>query len=250
MHFILLLKRQWFENRKTWLIGLLGIAAILAALLLLTWHWRTSFNGDTTRGIFLVLLFVGGGLFISSILKDLGNKQKGIWLLILPAPVASKLAVAIFYGILVYLLVYFGVFYAIRELMLAFFGKEAANWGEFDLFKNNFYYFIFNFINFQSLVLLGSVYFNKIQFIKTVLVIIAGFFIAFNANAYLLQLITDENAIVSNTPLGGFIFSYKNENIAVNPHPNTEIVTAAILWVAVPVVLWLAAWFRIREKQL
>jgi len=250
MHFVLLLKRQWFENRKTWLVGLLGMASILATALLLTWHWRTSFNGDTTRGLFLILLFGGGGLFMSSLLKDLGNKQKGIWLLLLPSPVAGKLAVAIFYGILVYLLVYFGVFYAIREMMLAFFGKEAANWSEFDLFKNNFYYFIFTFINFQSIVLLGSVYFNKVQFIKTILVIIAGFFIAFNANTYLLQLITHEKGIISNTPLGGFIFSYKNENIAVNPAAHTELVTCLILWVAMPIVLWLATWFRIKEKEL
>lgn len=250
MNFILLLKRQWFENRKTWLIGLLGIAAILATLLLLTWHWRTSFNGDTTQGLFLIMLFVGGGLFISSILKDLGNKQKGIWLLLLPSPAANKLAIAIFYGIFVYLLVYFGMFYAIRELMLAFFGKEAANWGEFDLLKNNFYYFIFTFINFQSVVLLGSVYFNKVQFIKSILVIIGGFFIVFNVNGYILQFITHENAIVSNTPLGGFMFSYKNENIAVNPNPDTETVASLILWVAVPIALWLATWFRIKEKEL
>ncbi|RAJ08366.1 hypothetical protein LX64_01014 [Chitinophaga skermanii] len=250
MHFILLLKRQWFENRKAWFIGMLAMTAVLTFLLLLTWHWRTSFNGDTTRGIFLILLFIGGGLYMNSILKELGNKQKGIWLLLLPAPVLSKVGVAIFYGIIVYLLVYLGLFYTVRELMVQVLGEEAANWSEFNLCKNNFYQFIFTFISFQSIILFGSVYFKRMHFLKTVLVIITGFFLVFNGNDYLLQLVTKERNIVSNMPFSGFIFSYNHENITVNTSSTVDTIVSIIIWMVVPITLWIATWCKIKETAL
>jgi hypothetical protein len=249
-HFTLLLKRQWLENRKAWLIGALALAGILAFLFLLTWRWRTSFNGDTTKGIFLLMLFTGGILFMSTILKDLGNKQKGIWLLILPASALVKLVVALFYGVIAYLVVYFGIFYLVRELMLLAFGAEATLWASLDLMKNSFYQFVFVYIIFQSIVLLGSVYFNKSQFLKTILITMILFFAAFNGNGLLLKLITGEMNINANVPLDSFQFAYGGDNIYVRSTALMTYISCTLLWFIVPVTLWVITWFRIKEKEL
>ncbi|MDB5089486.1 MAG: hypothetical protein JWR09_3480 [Mucilaginibacter sp.] len=249
-HFTLLFKRQWFENRKAWLVGSAAIAAILAFLFLLAWHWRTSFNGDTLHGIFLLLLFGGGGLFMSAILKDLGNKQKGIWFLILPASAATKLAIALVYGIMVYLTAYFALFYGVKALVVWFLVPSGLSWGYFDLFKNGFYQFLFTFVSFQSIILLGSIYFNKSQFLKTLLLIITGLFIAFNGNSLLLKLMTGESNLDSSIPLDYFQFVHNGENIYVYLPDAAGVAVSVLLWVIVPICLWVITWFRLKEKEL
>ena len=249
-HFTLLLKRQWFENLKAWLVGTAAIIAILTFLFVLAWHWRTSFNGDTLHGIFLLLLFGGGGVFMSAILKDLGNKQKGIWFLILPASAVTKLTIALVYGIMLYLIAYFALFYGAKVLVVWFLVPPGLSWGNFDLFKNNFYQFLFTFVSFQSVILLGSVYFNKSPFLKTLVLIIAGLFIASNGNSLLLKLITGESTITSNIPLDSFQFVYHNENIYVYSSDVTRYAVSFLLWVIVPISLWLITWFRLKEKEL
>ncbi len=248
-HFTLLLKRQWFEHRKAGLVGSAAIAAILAFLFLLAWQWQTSFNGDTPHGIFLILLFGGGGVFMSSLLKDLGNKQKGIWLLILPASPASKLSVALVYGILVYLVAYFILFFVVKALIVSIVAPAGSSWGSFDLLKNGFYQFLFTFVTFQSIVLWGSVYFNKSQFLKTLVLIITGLFISFNGNAFLLRVLTGETNIEATMPLDSFQFRYQGENIYVYPSAAAGIASSLLLWVVVPVGLWVITWHLIKEKE-
>lgn len=250
IHIRLLSKRLWFENRKAWSIGVMAIAALLSFLFLLTWHWRTSFNGDTTKGIFLLMLFGGGGIFISAILKDLGDKQRGIWFLILPAPVSAKLAVALFYGTIAYLFAYFGIFYGIRGIILLLLGEEIQQLLAFDLFKNGFYRVLFMFADFQLIILLGSVYFNKSQLLKTLLTMIAGFFAVFNVNALILQAITHERAITSTIPLDSFQFVYHGENIYVISPDGIQLAMSVLLWVVVPLALGFITWLRIKEKEL
>jgi len=249
-HFILLFKRQWFENRKAWLIGSAAIAAILAFLFLLAWQWQTSFNGDTSHGIFLILLFCGGGVFMSTILKDLGNKQKGIWFLILPASSAAKLSIALVYGIIIYLAAYFVLFYGVKEIVVTIVAPAGSSWGNFDLFKNGFYQFLFTFVGFQSIILLGSVYFNKSQFLKTLLIIFIGLFVSFNGNSLLLKLITGESHIDSNTPLDSFQFAYQGENMYVYLPDAASVAMSVLLWLIVPVCLWVITWYRLKEKEL
>lgn len=249
-HFTLLLKLQWFQHRKAWLVASAALAAILAFLLLMAWHWQTSFNGDTIKGIFLIMLFAGGGIFISTLLKDICDKQKGILYLLLPASALNKLAVALTYGILAYLGVYLLLFYGVKALVVSVLAPAGSSWGSFDLFKNGFYQFLFTFVGFQSVVLSGSVYFNKSQFLKTLLVMITGIFIYFNGNALLLKSLTGERAINSNMPLDSFQFSYRGENIYVYPPHAAGVAASFLLWMIVPAGLWLITWYRLKEKEL
>lgn len=250
IHLNLLFKRQWFESWKAWLVGAAAIAAIQTFLLVLVWHWQTSFNGDTIHGIFLILLFCGGSIFMSSLLKDLGDKQKGSWFLILPASAAAKLIMALVYGILIYLSAYLILFYTVNSIFIAVLVPPGSSWGSFALFKNGFYQFLFTFVSFQSIILLGSVYFNKSQFLKTLLLIITGIFVSFNGNSQLLKFMTSESNIDSSTPLGGFQFAYLGENVYVNPPDVVNTVVSVLLWVIVPVCLWTATWYCLKEKEL
>jgi hypothetical protein len=251
MHqFILLLKRQWFEHHNAWQIGVAVIAAITVFLFLLPWQWQTSFNGDTSHGIFLIMLFGGGTVFMSGILKDLGNKQRGTWLLNLPASAGSKIGVALAYGILGYLVVYFALFYGVKAIVIAILVRDNSSWGQFDLFSNGFYQFLFTFIAYQSVILLGSVYFNKGQLLKTLLVMLIGLTLLFNGNSFLLKLITGEHSIDSNMPIDSFQFVFHNENIYVRSPEAVQAIVSVLDWVLIPDCLWAITWFRLKEKEL
>lgn len=246
---LLLINRQWLESRRAWLIGTSAITAILSCLFLVIDHWRTSFNGDTTNGVFLLLLFIGGGIFMAGIFKDLGNKQKGVWFLILPASAFEKLIVAMGYGIFTYVIAYLGIFYTVQETMrLILGGGEGLH--RVELLKNGFYQFIFLFVNFQSLILLGSIFFNKSQFLKTVLLIIAGEFLIYNGNTLLLRILSKEASITSNSPLDSFQFVNHNENVYVHLPPGMLLTMNVVSWVIVPLTLWLITWYRLKESEL
>jgi hypothetical protein len=244
----LLIKRQWLEHAKAYYIGAIAITGIISCLFLITWHWRTSFNGDTRKGLFLLLLLAGGGIFASSLLKDLGNKQKGMWLLILPAPVSAKLFTALFYGIIVYFLAFTCLFLLVQECSLLLLGADGP--GRIDFLKNGFYNNIFTFINYQSIVLLGSVYFNKTQFLKTLILVIVGFFAINTGNTILLKFITGETTITSSLPLDYFQFVHEHENMYVHLPASVEWVVSWLVHLFLPVMLWTITYFRLHEKQL
>lgn len=246
----LLLQRQWLENWKFYYVGTLSVAGILSFLYLIIWHWRTSFNGDTTKGVFLMMLFVGGGLFISSVFKDLGNKQKGMWLLTLPASPFEKLLTAMFYGIVLYLIVFIATFYFVEEIFLWMIGDNSRQIGRTDLLKNGFYNFLFTFINFQLVMLLGSISFNKSQWLKTVLILITIFFLSNFGNGIFLKFITGEASITSNSPMGGFQFLHNHENVYVILPPSVELAISILMRLIFPLILVFICYLKIKEKQL
>ncbi|NCD68575.1 hypothetical protein [Mucilaginibacter agri] len=249
-HFTLLFKRQWSEHWRAYLIGAAAIVAILVFLFILVWHWRTSFNGDTLHGIFLILLFGAGSIFMSTMLRDLGDKQKGIWFLILPASALTKISIAFLYGIVIYLVAYACLFYVSLSVFVGLVVPAGESWGTFGFFQNGFYQLIFTFITFQSMILLGSVYFNKSQLLKTLLLIIIGLFLTFNGNVLALKWLTGQQNIDSGIPLGGFQFAYMGENIHVDPPATVNTACSILWWVVVPLMFWVITWYRLKEKEL
>lgn len=114
----LLNKRQWLENYRANGIGLLAITGILLFLFVIVWHWRNSFAGDSHRGIFLIGLFAGGALFGSLLFKDLRQPAKGVWMIGLPVAAIEKVAIAIGYATLFYLMAYLVIFYVTEGFFL------------------------------------------------------------------------------------------------------------------------------------
>jgi len=75
---ILLNRRQWRENNRSYGVGLLAITGILLFFFLIVWHWHNSFAGDAHRGIFLIGLLGGGCIFGASLLQDVMHPAKGM----------------------------------------------------------------------------------------------------------------------------------------------------------------------------
>ncbi|MDZ7897145.1 MAG: hypothetical protein U5N85_03840 [Arcicella sp.] len=119
--FALLLKRQWVENQKLFLMAtlvMLGIGILFYAPNL-DWPGGYLFNIDSRTGIFFVGLFITGSLFTNYIFKDLSDKNSSTSYLLVPASHFEKVSSGIFYAIIVFPVVYSIVFYALDSAFVS-----------------------------------------------------------------------------------------------------------------------------------
>lgn len=247
---ILLNRRQWHENKKSYYIGMLAIAGILLFLFILTWHFRDTFQGDTNRGIFLMGLLIGGGLFAASLLKDVKQPSRGMWLIGIPASAAEKLLIAVLYSVVVYLLFYLPVFYILEGFFQWIVRGDISKIERVDLLKNGFYYFLFTFITSQLFILMGSLSFRRAAFLKTILLMIAWFAISNNLNNTLLGFMTGEKNINGGGLFSYFQFVYAGENVYVYLPKNVDTVVGICFNYLLPLVLCYVNYLKLKETEL
>jgi hypothetical protein len=247
---ILLNRRQWWENRRAYAVGLLAITGILLFLFLVVRHWRDSFAGGVQKGIFLIGLFGGGCIFASLLLKDLRSTAKGTWFIGLPAGAVEKVLVAAVYATIIYLVAYLALFYITEGFFLWMVKQDNAPIEHTDLLYNGFYNFLFTFIDFQLFVLLGCQFFNKSALLKTILIMIVFFSASYNGNNYLLMRISGEKSINGGTIFNYFQFSYAGENIYVYLPVNVQLVVTIFFNYLLPLILFYIIYLKFRETEL
>ncbi len=245
----LLIKRQFKENFKIYSIGLFVLIALLLFMFLIIHQWQDSFSGAVQNGVFIIGLFIGGGVFSNAMFHEFSSPQSGMWLLSIPAKHSEKMITSIIISVLFFLLAYFFIFYLADIFYLVITDKLGFE-TILNPFKDNFYQFFFLYLLFNGIILLGSVIFNKHSFIKTLL---AGvlFFIAFNyINTVILEFLIPEISVVSSTAFDSFLFSHQGENIKVSLLKNTNTLSSIFVRVVLPVSIWFAVWLKLKEKEI
>ena len=271
--FRLLVARHWMENRQRYLLSL----GAIAGLLILWFVFFFMMNNGTTVirqefqfGTYMFSLFVAGSLFASSLFAPLSSKGRGINYLSIPASHLEKLLVALLYGFVIFFICFTLVFYVVDWLVLQITNPiVAGNWKEHypnDVFTPEpvanvftvmdksfdgtsvFVYILMIYFSVQSIFLAGSVFFKKFSFIKTVL---AGLVIGF---AYWLVMYI---ILISMLPEGGFrdelsgFWMRTDSGMAMVKVPHWMITACKLFFVyCIPPFLWLAAWQRLKEKEI
>jgi len=103
----MLINRQFKENNKIYGISMLVLFGLLSFMFLLVHQWQDSFAGAVQNGVFLIGLFIGGGLFTNSMFHELSDSSSSIWLLSLPAKHSEKVVASIFISTVIFLIYYF-----------------------------------------------------------------------------------------------------------------------------------------------
>jgi hypothetical protein len=200
--FSLLVSKHWADNKKRYALSVLAYLGLLMA-----WFVFTTVMGDDMRmsrdvqiGTYFFSLFVMGTLYASQYYRHLGSRAKGINFLLVPASTFEKFLCSLLYTVLLFFVVLTAAFYAIDFLMVtlsnAFIDTASAsrkaivtNVFELDLLDAHDSVSINSLLFFfalQATFLLGSVYFNKYNFLKTIICLfilflaIAGFIILFH----------------------------------------------------------------------
>ncbi|MEO6000310.1 MAG: hypothetical protein ABIN89_25970 [Chitinophagaceae bacterium] len=252
-----LITKQLFENARLYMFTVLAMLGLLA---LAFSFWiivaGPNYHEEGTYILFILGLFISGCVFASMSFNMLGDKDKGIYWLSVPATHLEKLICTIFYTIILFTLVYCLCFYMVKLIGVSFLeGFIKKHPGTFYIeikdFKSGFAsvikYFLFAYFAVQSLYLLGSVYFSRYSFVVTTVVGAAVIF----AFAYYIKIIGDGMdgnwRLIS---LRKFDETMKSGYSLYSISPTvTNILKYAVQYVWAP-LFWIVTWFRLKEKQI
>lgn len=230
-------KRQLYMNISSMWIA---VAAIVGVLLVISGIVAYS-NPQAVNNLmplYLVVLFLGGYIFTSSIFNEMHNPQKGYAFLTLPASTAEKLVGAWLIVAPVYLITALA-----GVIILAFASSLVAgqpislpnlsNW--------NFIRTVGSFFVVQTFFFVGATAFRGNNFLKTLLAlfILAVIFVGYTAS------------------LGYALFGNSGPAFTVEDSKNLEnsfsFVTRSLLpflfWFVLPLFLLVVSFFKLKERQ-
>ncbi|MFT4019270.1 MAG: hypothetical protein QM668_20065 [Agriterribacter sp.] len=249
----LLIKKQWFDNAKLYTLSLLAMAGLLT-IILTFWasvNGNGRFDEEDTYGIFITLFFASGLIFASITFSALSDKAKGIYWLSIPATPLEKLLCGFFYSFIVFTAVYVAIFFIIQKIIFFFILLDPGNAVRYVSTKNlkeAIPIILYFFIALQALFMLGSVYFERFAFIKTLLAIftiglIFVFFAQFLSN-------TVFPAHMGVNDFSSFkVYDGNEAKVYKLPSWIRQVAVPAMKYIWCPVLLT-AAYFRIKEKEI
>ncbi|UKT63757.1 hypothetical protein [Pedobacter mucosus] len=263
--FGLLLRRQWLEFGKIYLISLVVLLGVLVGFYFFNIpkvdNGIPRFNGKTgfiylpfRYPIFSITGFLFISIIASSYFSDLGQKPKAIIDLMIPASIFEKFLSGIFYTAICSIAGYLLIFYIVDTAFCNFmegnfkalsFTVTLPNFGiinraEAQSFYSEMPFNEFKFLFFApllttSIFLLGSVYFAKFHYIKTALFVVlttgAIIFICFKFASILSQ-----NMIMVN------------EGSQLN-NKETMMTIMLMITATLTFIIWAITYVRLKEKE-
>jgi hypothetical protein len=252
-----LIRKQWIENARLYLFSVLALLGLLA--LILTFWVTTSgpyYREDVTFIIFIAGLFISGSVFAGFSFNMLSDKAKGTYWLGFPASHIEKLMCMVFYSLIVYTLVYCACFFLLKWLAVAYIRQLVArepgtysfheiDWSDPNGFMQVFRILMYGYVAIQSFYLLGSAYFSRYAFVLTT---VAGAAIVFLFVMLMISLAT--NAFPDGFSWNGYyVRDFKSQRDYELSPWLTDVIAFSAKFIWAP-VFWVAAWFRLKEKQI
>jgi hypothetical protein len=262
--FGLLLRRQWLEFGKIFLITL-GVAFGVIAIFYLVALWPVlAYENDQNISLTFrePLFLIFGSLFISVIASNyfahLGQKPKTIIDLLIPASTFEKFLAAVCFTAILSVLSFVLIFYVadlafVSKLRSIYSGKITTTSFQdgvgriitvadsYPYFFNKLRHGMFGPLYFApafitSIFLLGSIYFNKFHYIKTAIAVML-----FSGIAVYIVANTAEFLMKNRRPIdaNGFI---------VGRHTNAEVLMVLLILLLTG-IFWAITYVRLKEKE-
>jgi hypothetical protein len=245
-----LFKKHTAENFRNYgmsIAVLLGTLSIVMGLVAFLSSKAIDLNIQTS--CFIFFLFAAGTIFTSNIFINYGEKKRAIASITLPASSTEKFLVGWLYSCPIFMVVFVAIFYLVVYTTL-----HAANWaGPKPHLLNIFspdtpvYIFFIVFTALQSILLYGSIYFQKMHFIKTAFVFFITLALVVFINHQYLKVLFKEDLMVS-PPFTGARFMY-HSNFTLIDLPEWQQNWVIAPFIAVSILIWMAAYYRLKEKQ-
>lgn len=247
--FLRLLNKQTKDNYKTYLMSL----AVMVGLLAITMGIGTAMNGgefskSTQAGFYITFLILAGTIFTSMIFADLGDKKKAIPALTLPVSHLEKYLVGWLYSFVIFQLAFTFCFFAVDFIVINISNSLLAVKNEFvdtaTLGKQIYTPFIiFGFLH--AVTFLGAVYFDRLHFIKAFFALFMFLFLVWLADQPIANAIFGQEGMKS-IPFVGVTVQDQQRNSMITLDVNTILYLTLF---AVTFLLWTAAFFKLKEKQ-
>ena len=248
-----LFRRHTAEHLRGYLMS----AAVLAGALLLVMSYIAYMMGGALQPgvqmVFFILFILGAGSqFNSGLFAEYGEKRRSIMALTLPASHFEKFLVAWLYSLPIFLVVFLGVFYLV-DAAVVYGGAQPGQTPQlldikvFANFREAGSIFLYYAV-LSGAWLWGSIFFEKGQFIKTTFAVFLGLGLLWLLNYQALKLLVSPN-LAPMPPFFRQVLTEGGQSFALSL-PNAQTAWLALLPLALAALLWLAAYFRVTEKQL
>jgi hypothetical protein len=264
---VLNIGKHWGEHKKRYLLSLAAVAGLLVLwysfIMIVQPHGPLGVPMQGTT--YFVGLFLTGCLFASLLFNDLSDGPKAIHYLLTPASALEKLLTAIVFGVILFFISYTIVFYAIDFIMVKVSNGMITAWLErehkapqplqeiINVFVSEkedplHYYLLLIFFAVQSVFLLGSVYFVRNQYIKT---LVSGLVV------FLFLVFFVHKVMGSFMPDGGFFEPFtvyrvfnksQGDGMIQLPQWFSAILLFLTKYTLAP-ALWVVTYFRLKEKE-
>lgn len=259
--FGLLLKRQWLDFGKIYLISLVVIAGVLTGFYIFCMpkalgNYRIEndgyFNMNFRIPLFLVIGFMFISIVSSSYFASFGQKSKAILDLMTPASVFEKFICGLFYTAILSVLSYLLIFYLTDLAFTNYINATLSTFKDvkpenqtlkgaqtfMDSMSPNMYvtraFFAIPFL-ITSIFFLGSIYFDRFHYIKTAVSVIVFSGIA----SYLIFKTADlltRNMVSVNR-------SFRSED------KDNILLTFFLITMVLTLIFWTITYVRLKEKE-
>lgn len=264
----LLVRQHWIENKKRYLLSIVAMAGILfmwfsfVALM----DSGDPMDPDVQRGTYFFLLVVSGCFYASQFYRDLGSRSRAINYLLIPASSFERLMVSLLYAVVLFFLAFTAIYYLVDAIMVMAVNMFHPSYTEanangairqasvVNVFGrtvgkvNGTPLFFAAYFAIQAAFLLGSVYFEKYSFVKTVISLFAVLLGLWLINSFLFEAILPEGGM---NGIGSFVVTTnesENAYLVELPAVMKETLGMLVKWIF-PIFFWVVTYFRLREKE-
>ncbi|HEY4112286.1 hypothetical protein [Puia sp.] len=269
----LLVAKHWTENRRRYGLSLLAIGGLHAIWFscLIVVDVYAPMEAFMQFTAYIVGLYLVGCLYASMLFAELGAKKEALPWLSLPASHLEKLLCALLYGVVLFYIAYTLVFYFVDGIMVQWSNTIAynhpRNWPNSNtrvlpvtlynpfsavgapIPEKDDHLFTALYFTVQSVFLLGSVYFSRFSFIKTVVAVLlcAVGFIVFQ-KTFVFPLLPhgwNNNVLSWTQPL---YYQGPPANKVRLPAGLGDSI-ATLIWFILPLFFWFVTFLRLKEKE-
>ncbi|WP_342644844.1 hypothetical protein [Mucilaginibacter sp. CSA2-8R] len=250
--FARLYQKHTVEHLKTYLLSI----AVLAGLLLvcLGFFWNINKGALSLRAqanVFVFFYLVCGAIFTSLSFTYLSEKKQAIPVLTLPVSHFEKYLVSWIYTFVVYQLVFIGVFFLVDGFLFSIgapYQKDDNEMINIFAIDQKIYVAIIVYILLHAAAFWGAVYFQKLHFIKTSFVVFACAFLLTVLNNIMLRSLIKPDARGA-IPFLGTSFTEHGHYYNIGVTGVGYAISTAVVLVAIAILLWTTAYFKLKEKE-
>jgi hypothetical protein len=236
------------EHYRTYLMSI----AVLAGVMLLgggfiIYMVPRPMDAGFQSIVFVFLMLISGTIFTSTVFSDAGDKRKAIPMLTLPASQFEKFLVGWIYSYPVFIVVYTSIFYVVLLGLI-----NMKHWPHYhtevlNVFQGRIYIIVAVFSMLHAITLFGAILFEKLHFIKTAFCFFISYAVLILANTLFLKALIGRD-IMAAIPFGLLNFAERDKYYSVDiDYRFTNWVLLLIMGLAL--LFWVAAYFRLKEKQ-
>jgi hypothetical protein len=236
------------EHYKSYLMSLtVLIGVMILGGSFLVYMIEVPIDKGFQSAIFVMILLLAGTIFTSTIFVNIGDKKKAIASLTLPASHFEKYLVAWLYSYVLFIIIYTICFY-----LVALFAVNIKHFPGHPIEMINVFekpliemFLLYAFLH--SVAFLGAIFFEKLHFIKTVFLFFIFLAILISFNRVLLGILLAREVEVT-VPFGNLRFTENNHitDIYITQQQYSYLL---IFITALALIFWVAAYYRLKEKQ-